>query len=65
MNEKNRQEEVIKVIEWMAKNSNDLGLLVDDEDFHHPEDYIDVINRLEKESLEYLIPLVLYSGKKK
>lgn len=61
MEVKMRQEETIKIIKWVAENPQVMGKLLNAEESTTPEECIEVIDLLYKQSLEYLIPILVYT----
>ncbi len=50
-----------KVMRWLAEHPVEKGLLMDNMSPYEPEEYLQVIEKLEADSLEYFIPLILQS----
>lgn len=53
--------EFVKVMRWLAEHPAEKSFLIDTMGPYDPEDYLQVIEKLEADSLEYLIPLILQS----
>lgn len=56
-----RQREAIKVTKWIAENPKIMRRILNVEECTTPEVCIEVIEVLEKQFLEYLIPILLYT----
>ena len=61
MEAETRQSEAIKVVKWMAENPRIARRLLNVEGCTTPEECIEVIEILEKQSLEYLIPVLFHT----
>lgn len=61
MDDNMRQKEAIKVHKWIAKNPRVVHRMINLEDNITPQECIELIEILEEQSLEYLIPILLYT----
>lgn len=59
MDKMERRNEFATVMRWLVEHETDKLVLVNYDEPYRGEDYIRVIRNLHKDSLEYLIPLVL------
>lgn len=59
MDKTERRKEFAKVMRWLTKHEADRYVLIDFGEPYTGEDYLRVLRNLEKDSLEYLIPLLL------
>lgn len=56
-----RKKEAIKVHKWIAEYPRLIRRVLNVEDSTTPEECIEIIEVLEEQSLEYLVPVLLYS----
>lgn len=61
MDEKARQIEAVRITQWIAENSWAARILLREEEGIKPKECEKVIESLQNYSLEYLIPILLFS----
>ena len=63
MNIEAREEELIKIMKWIAEHPNVLESVLNAEEYTTAEKCLEIIEALEGKSLEYLIPILLHTTK--